>query len=267
MLKKRLFTLICLAIFACLSAVESRAQITMKGTGAWNGCVVEAYQQAFGRSASPQELSVWKKIGADNSDCGPEVNSRVLEALKSKLRAPEGAKELADTISRAYQHSFGRAPNAGDLNYWTAEIFARQQNLGYAEIMNSHRLWLKNDKNQGDRTYAVYQAYLNGIGRAPNPGDLEYWRNRMKEDGSNYTDCLKANVLYITGNSPAQVQERLETIKRAFAVAKLGSPNGPMQSQMSALVVQKKPHFKRLTELVIATFPNAPKQYDFPDPK
>jgi hypothetical protein len=268
MLKKSLLLFVCLIAFGFASAAESYAQLNTKGAAAFGGCVSDAYQIAFGRSASPQELGEWRKAGFDEANCNPyDDTPQVVEKLKATLRTPQGAKELANTIKRGYEDSLGRAPKAADLDYWTTEIAGKQKNLGYTDIINAHRLWLKDDKHQADRTYAIYQAYLNGIGRAPSAGDLEYWRNRMKQDGSNYLDCFKANIIYITGSSSAQVQERQETIKRAFAMAHLAPPTPQMQSQTSALIVQKKPHFKRLTELVVATFPDAQKQYNFPSPK
>jgi hypothetical protein len=266
MLKKCLFTLLLLIAFS-LAAGESRAQLNTKGAGAWNDCVAEAYRLVFGRSASPQELGNWRKAGVDNSECGPEASEQVVAKLKASLRTPQGANELADTIRRSHEDSFGRAPKAAELSFWTTEIAGKQKNLGYKEMLDAHRQALKDDKNQSDRTYAIYQAYLNGIGRAPNPGDLDYWRNRMKQDGSNYTDCLKANAAYIAGNSADQVKERLETIKRAFATARLAPPTPEMQSQTSALIVKRKPIFKPLTELIIATFPKAQKQFNFPGPQ
>ncbi len=266
MLKKSLFTFVFVAAFGLALAAESRAQINMKGTGAFGGCVSEAYKIAYGRSASPQELGEWRKAGFDESDCSPyDDTPQVAEKLKAKLRTAQGATELANAIRRGYEDSFGRKPKTEESSYWTTEIAGKQKNFGYMDIINAHRLWLKDEKNQPDRTYATYQAYLNGIGRVPNPGDLDYWRNRMKQEGLNYTDCYKANIIYITGNSPSQVQERLETIKRAFAVVRL--PMTPeRQSQISALVVKKKPDFNRLKELINATFPNVPKIADFPDP-
>jgi hypothetical protein len=268
MLKKSLFTLVCLAVFSC-AAADARAQFPVKldpqNDEASNGCVSNAYRIVFGRSPQPPELVDWRKAGFDDTNCGSAPYVEVIQKLKATLRTPQGANELANTIRRGYEDSFGRKPKTDESDYWTIEIVAKQKNFGYMDIIDAHRLWMKDEKNLAYRTYATYQAYLNGIGRAPFPGDLEYWRNRMKQEGLNYKDCYKANITYITGNSPAQVQERLETIKRAFAVARLPM-TAERQSQISVLVVKKKPDFKRLTELINVTFPNVPKIADFPDP-
>lgn len=250
MLKRSMFIALTLAVFGFASATETRAQLNLKGTGAFGGCVSDAYQIAYGRSASPPELGNWRKAGFDESDCRSDEKERLIEKLKAIFRTGAGYVELNGMITRCYKHSFAREPKAGDLKYWITEIQINKKNLGYSELMNAQRQWLKDEKNQADRTYAIYQAYLNGIGRAPYPGDLEYWRNKMTQDGSNYTDCLKANIAYILGSTQAQAKEFSETVKRAYAKAGLQAPTSDQIAQIRVKIQNRKLDFNDMVEFV-----------------
>jgi hypothetical protein len=206
-----------------------------------SNAITEAYLKAFGRPPEPKEIDYWKKADGFGNN-----SNKLIASLKNYLVSPQGEPELIGVINRSYMGSFARAPKNKENLYWKNEIYAKK--FGYEDLIKFHREWLKSDKGSADRTYAITQGYLTGIGRAPHPGDLEYWREKIKQDGSNYTDIVNANITFIleTGNH----KEFIETVKRAYAAANLPAPSG---SQITAirLKIQDKPMvFSKLVEFV-----------------
>lgn len=214
-----------------------------------------AYREVFGRNPNPKERQYWKNqfgwTHASNVDEGEDA-SKAFKKLKGWLRdylvKPEGEPELIGVLNRSYKNSFGREPKKEENAYWKKEIYAKK--FGYEDLVKFQREWLKSDQGSADRAYLIMQAYLNGIGRAPNPADSEYWQGKIKSDGTVYKELLNAVITYILGGSQTQAEEFRETVKRAFAAAKMPVPSNDDVVQIRLRIQNKKLDFKQLTEYV-----------------
>lgn len=238
-MKRILLIVIGFVLAGTLFAAETRAQF--KGGADLRESSVNiagVFQKVFGRDPTAAEKAESQSLAND---------SAALEAnLKASLKQPKGAEELRLVIDRAYNRSFGRASTANNLAYWQARI--KNENLGYADLMNASREWLK--KNATERQETIQRAYLWALGRDPLPGDMDYWSQEVQANGTNYVEIRDACVNYMLGSKKAQIEELRDVILRAHQAANLPTPKeSEIKKWMTEVSAKKFTYHKLVKEL------------------
>lgn len=80
----------------------------------------QAFQTAFGRQPEDGEVQYWQ----DYSNSSGLDGDTLIHYLMKQTRAADGAGQCRDLITRAYQSRLNRAPNDGEVQWWTAQIQA-----------------------------------------------------------------------------------------------------------------------------------------------
>ncbi|HEX8844437.1 MAG TPA: hypothetical protein VF791_07325 [Pyrinomonadaceae bacterium] len=237
MLRRILLTVIGFVLAGTLFAAETRAQFKGGADLREPGMnTAGVFQKVFGRDPTAAEKAEWASLANDEA---------VLESnLKTLLKQPKGAEELRLVIDRAYNRSFGRASTAKNMAYWQARI--KNEILGYADLMNASREWLK--KNATERQETIQRAYLWALGRDPLPGDMDYWSQEVQAKGTNYVEIRDACVNYMLGSKKDQIEELRGVILRAHAAANLPAPKDSEIKKWMVEVSAKKFTYHRLVK-------------------
>jgi hypothetical protein len=182
---------------ACLS--EARAQFggdKFKESSA-SDSYTRGYLEVFGRPPLPKESQYWRKQQMPYS--------QMINEMKAWLRKPEGAKDLSETIERSYQNSFGRAPTADELAYWQSEVKAKH--YGYTHIVEHSRTWLKGG-GADERVALIKRAYERAFGRSPTAKEIDYWREQVRDNGTNYSELVEKCIDWMLGREVHRLDAR-----------------------------------------------------------
>ena len=142
--------------------------------------VNKAFQNAFGRNATSDELTRW--TGAGNLGY-----SSLLQDLRKIIKASAAARK--SNILLAYWNSFGRAPDAAELQYWDNRL--KSTGELYVEEMAVNRKYIQGDGNV--RQFIIDKAYTSVFWRGPNAGDMKYWDGVLRSSGTDFQELLAAN--------------------------------------------------------------------------
>ena len=92
----------------------------------------------------------------------------------------------------------------------------------------------------------TFRVYFEVFGRPTTPAELNYWRDKIVAEGTTYEQMRTANVQWLGGSSPQQVQERRDTIKRAFVSAGKPEPTEAQYQNWTQQIQFLKFHYKTI---------------------
>jgi hypothetical protein len=197
----------------------------------------EGTRAVFGRNAEPHEVEYWSKAQVKNF-------AEYVQALKNALKAPSGAKELKATIERSYQVTFGRLPHSQEFAYWQSEV--RNRNLGYYEILDLHKGWLKSADAEKERKMMANRLYLDSYGRSAFTHEVNHWVDDIAANGTDYMQMKIRAVEWMLGSNPEQIKELRDTIIRAHSGAGKPKPNDQQIQKWMSQASAKKWNYKSL---------------------
>jgi hypothetical protein len=244
---RKIVSVTCLVILLGVGcAAEARAQFGAgekfkESTAAES--YAEGHLEVFGRPPLPNEATYWKAQQL--------TRTQMIDQLKLWLRKPEGSGELSATIERSYMNSFGRKPTPEELAYWQAEVKAKH--YGYTHIIDASRQWLKSAAGAADREPTIDRAYTRAFGRKAKPQEMSYWKSKMQQEGTTFTELVDRCIDWMLGSGPEQIGELKGTILRAYSALKRSPPN---EDQLKYWMAQASA--KRLTyQLLVALIPKS----------
>lgn len=161
--------------------------------------------------------------------------------------APTGKAETnpyAEKINYGYARGFGRQPTTAEFNYWVGQLKAN--NYDTDAMVKLHGGWLKTPAASKERTEMTFRVYFEVFGRPTTPAELNYWRDKIVAEGTTYEQMRTANVQWLGGSSPQQVQERRDTIKRAFIAAGKPEPTEAQYQNWTQQIQFLKFHYKTI---------------------
>jgi len=256
-----LLSLCALLFWIFIIAGEVQANVATTYNGDY---INTAYQKAYGRDATADEVRYWDRPDVRNkfrvgncwesdSACinhNREVaQNRLVIQLKKAFSTPEGGPELKATIDRSYKIAFNRLPNPEELAYWQAELKART--WGYEELIQSHKKWEQTGVKPEERLAMIKKAYTEVYGREATQKEIEYWMVDIPKKGIIYDQLCDYLKDWVSGSSREQIQELENLIRRAYAKASVS--NGPNPEQMKSAmnyVTSKRPFFNEFVNWV-----------------
>lgn len=153
-------------LWTTLARDQSSVAGTMARSDAWlEAVVVGIYDAALDRAPDPEGLVFW--IGR------LKARARVATVYAQVYGSDEVWQRAGATapgfVADVFPRIMGRAPTAGDVDYWAGEV-PRRGRGGVAKAL------LGSFENRSDRVADLYQEVL---GRAAEPGGQAYWARRL----------------------------------------------------------------------------------------
>ena len=199
-----------------------------------------AFSAAFGRNATSDEVNQWKKSDLTKE----ELVGKLIEFLKSAA----GADELRQTIERSYPPSFGHAPTPKESAFWQSE--AKAKGFGFDSLPGAYRAWLKTPAADGERKSIVFKSCFEGLGRIPDVGESNEWRDIIEQSGELYWQMVILTHNKLFASNPDYEKERSGMIKRAFLTAGKGQPTVEDYKFWMPEIEKKDLTFKKLVALL-----------------
>jgi hypothetical protein len=152
--------------------------------------VANLYQNALARAPSDAETTYWTNLITSATSFGA-VAVGIAESPEAKARSlalSTAGDNNEGEVYRLYKTVFGRSPDAGGMEYWSAALGdgstiaqVAQAVVGSAEFQG--------DYGTSDATAFVKALYQNTFNRPPDDAGLQYWVNVLQGGAS------KANVI------------------------------------------------------------------------
>ena len=139
-----------------------------------------AYLEVYGRPSTAMEQAGW------------DAQVKASKAWFASIVVKESAKlnasptERKAMIDRAYQRAEGRAPYAGDAQFWGPK------NQHFREIIEAERTWLYTDKGAGELAAVAGRAWLALYGTPPTDANTKAMLIKATPTRMVYADMLKA---------------------------------------------------------------------------
>jgi hypothetical protein len=255
-MSKRFSALYLCAFVLCNFIMLGDVQANVATT--YNGDYINtAYQKAYGRDATADEVRYWDRLDVRNKfkggDCWESdsacinhnrvvAQNKLVIQLKKAFSTPGGGQELKATIDRSYMAAFNRLPSPQELAYWQTECKSRT--WGYEELIPAHKKWEQTNVKPNERLAMINKVYPEVYGRAAKQKEIDYWMTEIPKKGIIYDQLCNYLKDWISGNSREQIEELEGVIRRAYAKASVSS--GPNPEQMKAAmnyVTSKRPFF------------------------
>ncbi|MET0403694.1 MAG: DUF4214 domain-containing protein [Cystobacter sp.] len=140
--------------------------------------IYAAYKQGFGRSPFEWEVANWM----NGLQSGTLIYNDIINAIRSSY--PNHLENQDTAITSAYFDGFGREPFPYERSGWQNGL--QGGGLIYQDIMNAIRSSYPNHTlNQDTAINAVYQKMF---WRAPDAGEIAYWRGRLNSGTMTFED-------------------------------------------------------------------------------
>jgi hypothetical protein len=147
----------------------------------------------------------------------------VLTSVKvSHAQFGYGGMETNGDVDGIFVEVLGRHPQPNEFVKWRQAGFDNSQSLSEdqkGKLRNLLKLYLKNPDGAAERKSVIRLSYKRSFGREPSSEDSDYWTGEFLKGSSalGYTELMNSERQYLqnTGN----VNERRQTINRAYGVA------------------------------------------------
>ncbi len=162
--------------------------------------VANGYEGFFGRAPTASELAYW----------GQALSSGTTIAAFDRILAndPAGKANAAHLIEYLYDGYFGRAPSAGESNYW---ILALQS--GSASLASLNAVLANDASGKAYLGTSIKTLYNTFTGGDPNAGEVTIWTNALQTGTSDLHgfERVLAAQLGASANETAFVTQAYQT--------------------------------------------------------
>jgi Ca2+-binding RTX toxin-like protein len=189
------------------------------------------------------------------------MSKELLISFVAKLKGAERMSDLTTNLSELYVAMFGRAPDAGGLEYWSNELSSgKVPNLqGIAQLMyetGDARAYYPVGADNGTVISSFYQ---NVLGRTPDAEGLAYWVNELSSGrsfGSLVVEMVQAVREYAGEDDAALASQRLfeNRVEVSEVYAALGGDPAGASAVLENVTDQAESVSRSKTQLAQARF-------------
>jgi hypothetical protein len=183
---------------------EQTIQLCKNATAVTAECTREAINRFF---TQEQTIQLCQNATAGTAECTREAMNRfftqeqTIQLCKNanysnnnNSTIPDDYRQLSTMINSSYQEVFGRDPSTEETKYWVRR--SQSESLNRNRLIEYHRQWLKGG---GDLDGTIIRSYKAVLARQPNRGEINYWRERIRQSGEIYTDLLEVHEQWRNG--------------------------------------------------------------------